>query len=86
MTFLELAALVLEEAERPMTANEIWAFAIDKGFDKQLNSNGKTPWVTLGAQIYINAKDYPKTIFLTTVRRPKKFYLKIQAEQLRKFS
>lgn len=31
MTFLELAAIVLEEAERPMTANKIWEFTIAKG-------------------------------------------------------
>jgi len=82
MTFLELAEKVLRDEKRPMTANEIWTFAVDKGFDKQLNSGGKTPWATLGAQIYVNAKDNPKTPFAQTDSRPKKFYLKAQTGQL----
>lgn len=82
MTFLELAERVLKEEKRPLTANEIWTFATEKGYDKQLNSEGKTPWATLGAQIYVNAKDNPKSPFAQTDSRPKKFYLKSQATQL----
>lgn len=82
MTFLELAERVLKEEKIPLTANEIWTLATEKGFDKQLNSEGKTPWATLGAQIYVNAKDNPKTLFAQTDSRPKKFYLKSQASQL----
>jgi hypothetical protein len=82
MTFLELAERVLSEEKRPLTANEIWTLATVKGFDKQLNSEGKTPWATLGAQIYVNAKDNPKSPFAQTDSRPKKFYLKSQASQL----
>ncbi|MGB9772353.1 MAG: COG2958 family protein [Candidatus Kapaibacteriota bacterium] len=82
MTFLELAERVLSEAKRPLTANEIWTLATEKGYDKQLNSEGKTPWATLGAQIYVNAKDNPKSPFAQTDSRPKKFYLKSQASQL----
>ncbi|MFN3873661.1 MAG: COG2958 family protein [Ignavibacterium sp.] len=82
MTFLELAERVLSEEKRPLTANEIWILATKKGYDKQLNSEGKTPWATLGAQIYVNAKDNPKSPFAQTDSRPKKFYLKAQASQL----
>lgn len=82
MTFLELAERVLREEKRPLTANEIWTLATEKGYDKQLNSEGKTPWATLGAQIYVNAKDNPKSPFAQTDSRPKKFYLKSQASQL----
>lgn len=82
MTFLELAKRVLEEEKRPLTANEIWIIATEKGYDKQLNSVGKTPWATLGAQIYVSAKDNPKSPFAQTDSRPKKFYLKSQASQL----
>lgn len=82
MTFLELAERVLGDEQRPMTANEIWAFAVEKGYDKQLNSGGKTPWATLGALIYVNAKDNPRTPFAQTDSRPKKFYLKAQVGQL----
>jgi len=82
MTFLELAERVLREEKQPLTAIEIWTLAIEKGYDKQLNSEGKTPWATLGAQIYVNAKDNPKSPFAQTDSRPKKFYLKSQASQL----
>ncbi|HEX7366898.1 MAG TPA: HTH domain-containing protein [Pelobium sp.] len=82
MTFLELAEKVLQEEKKPMSASEIWALSTEKGYDKQLNGNGKTPWATLGAQIYVNAKDNPKSPFAQTDSRPKKFYLKSQLKQL----
>lgn len=82
MTFLELAEQVLKDEKRPLTANEIWTLATQKGYDKKLNSEGKTPWQTLYAQIYVNAKDNPKTPFAQTDSRPKKFYLKLQASQI----
>ena len=82
MTFLELAEKVLKDEKRPLTATEIWTIAETKGYDKKLNSEGKTPWATLGAQIYVNAKDSPRTIFAQTDSRPKKFYLKSQATQI----
>lgn len=78
MTFLELAEKVLKDEQKPLTASEIWQNAVLKGYDKQLNSEGKTPWATLGAQIYVNSKDNPKTPFAQTDTRPKKFYLKAQ--------
>jgi uncharacterized protein len=82
MTFLELAERILREEKRPLTATEIWTLATEKSYDTQLNSEGKTPWATLGAQMYVNAKDNPKSPFVQTDSRPKKFYLKSQASQL----
>ncbi|MDF2552388.1 MAG: hypothetical protein K0R77_1663 [Chryseobacterium sp.] len=82
MTFLELAERILKEENKPLTANEIWNMAIEKGYDKQLNSEGKTPWATLGALIYVNAKDNPKSIFSKTDSRPKRFYLKTMADKV----
>jgi hypothetical protein len=76
MTFLELAEKVLNERIKPLTANEIWQYATEKGYDQQLNSEGKTPWATLGAQIYVNARDNSKTPFEVVGARPKRFYLK----------
>jgi len=76
MTFLELAEQILKEEKKALTSNQIWTIAIQKGYDKKLNSEGKTPWATLGAQIYVNCKDNPKTIFGRSDTRPKKFYLK----------
>lgn len=82
MTFLELAEVILREEKKPLTSIEIWNIAAKKGYDKQLNSQGKTPWSTLGAQIYVNSKDDLKSIFAKTDSRPKKFYLKSMAAQI----
>lgn len=76
MTFLELAELIIKEENKPLTANEIWNIAVKKECDKKLNSQGKTPSATLGALLYVNVKDNPKSIFLKTDSRPKRFYLK----------
>jgi len=82
MTFLELAEQILKEENRPLTSNEIWNIAVDKEYDKQLNSEGKTPWATLGALIYVNTKDNPKSIFSRTDSRPKRFYLKTMGDKV----
>ena len=79
MTFIELAERVLKEEKRPLTANEIWKVAENKGYSSQLNSEGKTPWATLGAQIYVNERDNALTPFAVVGKRPKRFYLKEQA-------
>ncbi len=76
MTFLELAELILKEEGKPLTASDIWNIAIKKGYEQRLNSQGKTPWATLGALIYVSCKDNPKSLFAKTETRPKKFYLK----------
>jgi uncharacterized protein len=82
MTFLELAEKVLAEKKIPLTATEIWTIALENDYVKDLNSEGKTPWATLGAQIYVNAKDNPKSPFAQTGSRPKKFYLKSHSTSL----
>lgn len=76
MTFLELAEKVLEEKQIPMKSNEIWKFAIEKGYDKILGSLGKTPADTLGARLYTYVRDNPNAILTSTDSRPKKFFLK----------
>lgn len=76
MTFLELAEKVLREEEKPLTSSEIWNIGVKKGYHKELNAAGKTPWNSLCASIYVNSKDNPKSIFGKTNSRPKKFYLK----------
>jgi len=78
MTFLELAKKVLSEIKKPLTANEIWEIAKEKGYNQKLNKQGKTPWATLGAQIYVNVRDKSNTEFASVGKRPKRFYLKSQ--------
>ncbi len=76
MTFHELAEVILKESENPLTANEIWERAVEKKLDSQLESKGKTPWATLGARLYVIARDNPHSKFKTVGKRPKRFYLK----------
>ena len=76
MTFLELTQKVLREVQKPMNSEEIWEFATLKSYDKELRSVGKTPWATIGAQVYVNIRDKNDSQFAVTTKRPKRFYLK----------
>jgi hypothetical protein len=77
MTFLELAKKVLEEIGEPLSSEEIWKIAQEKGYDKEIGSKGKTPWATLGALLYSGTKkDNPDSPFVRIGVRPTKFYLK----------
>ncbi len=51
MTYRELSKKVLEQAEKPLSAEEIWERACEMGLDKELSSIGKTPIATLGSQL-----------------------------------
>lgn len=82
MTFIELAERVLSEEKRPLTANEIWMLATEKGYDKLLRTSGKTPGATLAARLYVDVRDNPNSPFARIAERPKKFYLKSQAGKI----
>lgn len=51
-----------------------------------MGSQGKTPWRTIGAQIYVDMRDNPDSPFIKIDSKPKKFFLKnlISAEELKK--
>jgi len=70
MTFHELAEIILKESDSPLTANEIWEKATEKKLDTQLESKGKTPWATLGARLYVIARDNPHSKFKTVGKIP----------------
>ncbi len=77
MTFIELAKKVLEEAGKPLSSEEIWKIAKAKGYDKELDSKGKTPWASLGALLYVSTKeDNPDSPFVRMGGRPTEFYLR----------
>lgn len=82
ITFLQMAQKVLSEVEQPLTASEIWQIAVSKGYDKLVDSKGKTPWATLGALIYVDVRDNPATVFAPIGARPKRFVLKSQVDKL----
>jgi hypothetical protein len=54
--FLQLAVKVLEEEDHPLTASDICDIAVDKGYDKYLESEGETPRATLSSMLYTNSK------------------------------
>ena len=76
LTFLKLAEILMIEEKRPLSPMDIWELAKIKGYDKQVGTQGKTPWQTIGALIYINIRDNPKSVFVKIKSKPTKFYLK----------
>lgn len=76
LTFKDLAIKVLQEARRPLSADEIWDYAKQKRYDQDLISSGKTPVATIGALIYISIRDDKSSFFGKTGYRPTRFYYK----------
>lgn len=75
-TGLQLAEKVLTEAGKPMGPEEIWAYAVDHGYAFQCGISGKTPYRTIGSQLYINIRDKPDSRFQQVSSRPPRFGLK----------
>jgi len=76
ITFKELSKKVLEEEKKPLTVEEIWKIAIEKGYDKHCITQGKTPWKTIGAQVYVDIRDNSESPFVKIDSKPRKFFLK----------
>ena len=83
MTFLELAEVVLAKAEIPLDYKQMWDRARQMGLDKQINSEGKTPWQTMQALMYVNMRDKASsTRFFIASKRPTTFWLKSRTNEL----
>lgn len=82
ITFLQMAKKVLEEEKQPLSASEVWQIAASKGYDKLVETNGKTPWATLSALFYVDIRDNSSTEFFPVGSRPKRFILKSQMDIL----
>lgn len=80
LTFLQLARKVLESEQRPLTINQIWEIAKNRGYNNELNSHGKTPWATLGAMVHVDVRDNPNSLFAAMGARPMRFVLKTLVE------
>ncbi|EJC04828.1 hypothetical protein HPHPP8B_0190 [Helicobacter pylori Hp P-8b] len=70
MTYKELGKKVLEQAEKPLSAEEIWERACEMGLDKERPSIGKTPWSTIGSDL---GKD-KKQFYVARKKRKRFFY------------
>jgi hypothetical protein len=74
-TFLDFAEEVLQQAEQPLTFQEIWSAGEKNGLSAKLSIRGKTPWQTLGARLFVDIRDNPKTVFAKVGRNPARFWL-----------
>ncbi|WP_187907191.1 HTH domain-containing protein [Helicobacter pylori] len=78
MTYRELGKKVLEQAEEPLSAEEIWERACEMGLDKELSSIGKTPIATLGSQLgeHDISNDEKQFYVTNNKKRPFHYWLK----------
>lgn len=76
ISFLDLALEVLKSAQRPLTYQEIWEEAKASGITGKLKTAGKTPWQSLGAQLYVDFRDNPASKFVKVGRRPARYFLR----------
>lgn len=78
MTFGTLIEKVLKDNKnKPMSGTEIWKYAISKGYDKKISSQGKKPNNTMTSILYTDMKKNPENQkFQIHGNNPKKFSLK----------
>ena len=69
-SYLDLAEDVLKVAEKPLTYQEIWEAAKSSGLSGKMKSSGKTPWQSLGAQLYVEVRDNQDSKFIKIGKRP----------------
>lgn len=81
-TFLALAFDVLKTAEKPLTYQEIWERATSTGIAGKLKTSGKTPWQSLGAQLYVDVRDNASSAYIKVGKRPARFFLKSKEGEL----
>ncbi len=81
-TFNDLAIDVLNQAEKPMTYQEIWQKAEELTLTEKIKSSGKTPWQTLGARIFVDVRDNPNSKFIKVGKRPARFFLKSRKSEI----
>jgi uncharacterized protein len=81
--FLIYAKEVLATASTPLTFTEIWEAGEESGVSKKLRTNGKTPWNSLGAQLFVDVRDNPNSDFIKVGSRPGRFFLKSRKSEIK---
>lgn len=61
--FLEFAKRCLEIAQAPLSAKQMWHDSRFQDLKANISTDGKTPWATIGAQLYTDIRDNPDTLF-----------------------
>ena len=75
ITFKKFAELVLEDAKKPLSPLEIWEKGKEIQLSERLGGSGKMPWQSISAQLYMDIRDNPNSLFYQYNTRPAKFYL-----------
>ncbi len=81
-SFLDLAYEVLKRSSQPLTYQEIWQIGKEKGLTDKIKTSGKTPWQSLGAQLYVEVRDNENSRFMKVGQRPARFFLKEREKEL----
>lgn len=81
-SFLDLAFDVLSSASIPLTYAEIWNKGKTEGLAGKIRTTGKTPWNTLGAQLYVDVRDKNDSRFAKIGKRPARFFLASRIKEL----
>lgn len=76
LTFIKLAEKILRQHRKPLSPSEMWALALAKGYDKTLESKGKTPSATLYSAVFTNARNTADSLFVKLGSRPARYFLK----------
>lgn len=82
-SFIDLASEILKSAAHPLTYQEIWQAGVHAGLAAKLRTAGKTPWNTLGAQLYVDVRDNDATRFIKIGKRPARFFLKSRVGEVK---
>jgi hypothetical protein len=81
-SFLDLAYDVLKGAEHPLTYREIWEAAQGAGIASKIGTAGKTPWQSLGSQLYVDVRDNKSSKFIKVGKHPACFFLQERRKEI----
>jgi len=81
-SFLDLAYDILKTSQKPLTYQEVWKTGHEKGLTSKIQTSGKTPWQSLGAQLYVEVRDNDSSKFIKVGKRPARFFLKERQSEL----
>jgi hypothetical protein len=81
--FLDHAEAVLLKVQPPLTFNDIWEMGVELGLDKRIKTEGKTPWNSMGMQLFVDVRDNPNSRFIKVGKRPTRFFLKSRQSEVK---
>lgn len=82
ITFLEMGIKVLAATEIAMTIDEIWNYADNLNWTKDLNTQGRTPKKSLESRFYLEIKSNKNSLITLASKQPRKYILKQYQNEL----